>query len=273
MVAKSVWVVVSFLVASLAIVSMSLAEHQYEITVTIGDTTLNSSDGATYIPIAGTYTHAATGGSITIANVGSGGATAQVAISDTAVDEIKLINAKITANNTYVTAFPITFKRRMTSGPDTAPPVYYKMYAKGLFQQAAGSSIYIGWFGKNPLSSGFFFLDSKQYTPGLTSFTIAPAGKSWPTPPDLTSDRVPKVEFTVKLTNATWLDFDSTQAQPRMIKLYTSGSPDQTVCTAGDPDCIVQDDPTLYLPYQYEAREVVGRKAWWCRWFRIACGD
>lgn len=258
MAVKVVGAIMSILALCFAIPSISLAEHGYEITVTIGDTTLNSSSPHTSVPIAGTYSHAATGGSITIANVGTGGATAKVELTagmtDSVEDSIRLINAKITANNASVNNFPITFKRRMIQGPNTPPPVYYKMYGKGLFQQASGSSIYLGWFCKNPLSNGFFFLDSMQYTPGSISFTIAPAGKAWPTPPDMSGDRVPKVEFTVKLASGKWLDFDTTAAQPRMIKLYSSGAPDKTAaCAAGDTDCVQQDEPTLYLPYQFEA--------------------
>lgn len=276
MAVKVVGVIMSVLALCFSIPPTSLAEHAYEITVTIGDTTLNSPSPGTSIPIAGTYSHAATGGSITITNVGTGGATAHVELTagmtDSVEDSIRLINARITATNSKVTNFPITFKRRMISGPDTQPPLYYKMYAKGLFQQASGSSIYLGWYGKNPLSSGFFFLDSKQYTPGLTSFTIAPAGKAWPTPPEMSGDRVPKVEFTVKLTSGTWLDFDATQATPRMIKLYSSGSPDQTdECAAGDTDCLQQEVPPMYLPFQYEASKVVGLRGKSCKKVRIRC--
>jgi hypothetical protein len=280
MAVKMVWTMVSVLAVCMAIPSPSFAEHDYEITVTIGDTTLNSVSPHTSVPIAGTYTHAATGGSITITNQGG---TAQVEIDsgnasqDNTEDSIRLINARITANNAYVTNFPITFKRRMISGPDTPPAVYYKMYAKGAFSYALGSSINIGWYSKNPLSNGFFFLDSKQYTPGLLTFTLAPPGKVWPTPPDLTGDRVPKIEFTVKLGISRYLDFDSNLPAPndnRMIKLYTSASPDRTgVCAGGDADCVNQDVPSLYLPYQYQASEVVGLRKWWCRWFRLACPD
>jgi hypothetical protein len=277
MAVKVVGGIVSVLALCFAIPSLSLAEHDYEITVTIGDTTLNSSSPHTSVPIAGSYSHAATGGSITITNVGTGGATAKVELTagmtDGVEDSIRLINARITANNTSVNNFPITFKRRMTSGPDTPPALYYKMYTKGLFQQALGSSIYLGWFGKNPLSNGFFFLDSKQYTPGATSFTIAPAGKAWPTPPEMIGDRVPKVEFTIKLANGKYLDFE-TVAQSRMIKIYSSPSADHNAeCAGTDPDCIVQDEPTLYIPYQYAASEVVGVRGWWCRVFGIGCPD
>jgi len=261
---KIVGAFISVLVLCFAIPSISLAEHDIEITVTIGDTSLNSVSPHSSVPIAGTYSHAATGGSITISNVGAGGATAKVELTagmnDGIEDSIRLINARITANNASVTNFPITFKRKMAQGPNTPGPKYYKMLAKGLFQQAAGSSIYLGWFNKNPVSNGFFFLDSRQYTPGLTSFTINPAGKAWPTPPDLTNDRVPKVEFTVKLANGRWLDFDTTVAAQRMIKLYTSGAPDRTLCSAGATGCIVQDVPGLYLPYQYEAANVIGKE-------------
>jgi hypothetical protein len=261
MVVKMARVLVFVLVMFLAIPHASFAEHAYEITVTIGDTTLNSSSPHTSVPIAGNYTHAATGGSITIANVGAGGATAKVELtagtSDNTIDSIRLINARITATNSSVTNFPITFKRRMISGPDTPPVLYYKLSAKGLFQQASGSSIYLGWFGKNPVTNGFFFLNSTQYTPGSTSFNLTPAGKAWPTPPNMTGDRVPKVEFTVKLTNGKWLDFE-TVAQSRMIKLYSSPSPDQTPpCHAGETDCIRQSEPSMYLPYQFEAEKCV----------------
>jgi len=266
MASKLPWAVASLMMISLAVASISLAEHEYEITATIGDTTLNSATGAASLPIAGTYTHAATGGQITISNVGSGGATAQIAVSDTAVDEVKLINARITANNTSVTNFPITFKRRMTQGPNTPPPLYYKIYASGLFQQGLGSSINIGWFSKNPLSNGFLYLGSQPCTPpGIPTqynCVIAPAGSSWPTPPDMTADRVPKVEVALKLANGKWLDFDSTVAQPRQIRLYTSGSPDVTPCPKKrrGRDCTDQPNPSLYLPYQLEAAKVIGKE-------------
>lgn len=266
MAVKVVVAIVSVLTLCFTIPAISLAEHGYEITVTIGDTTLNSSSPHTSVPIAGTYSHAATGGSITIANVGTGGATAQVertaGMNDGTEDSIRLINAKITANNASVTNFPITFKRRMTEGPNTAPPLYYKMYVKGLFQQALGSSIYLGWFVKNPLSNGFLFLDSKQYTPGAISFIHAPAGKAWPTPPDMSGDRVLKMEFTVKLASGKWLDFENT-TQGRMIKLYSAPSADDDVpapCAEGDTDCPGQIDPSMYLPYQFEAEKCVVNK-------------
>lgn len=278
MVNKFIAAILAVFIVSFSMPYPSFAEHDYEITVTIGDTTLNSESPHMSVPIAGTYTHAQTGGSITISSVGTGGVTAQVEVTagatDSVEDSLRLINARITANNASVTNFPITFKRRMISGPDTPPTLYYKMYGKGLFQQASGSSVNIGWFGKNPTSYGFFFLDSQQYTPGATSFTIAPAGKTWPTPPEMTGDRVPKVEFTIKLANGRWLDFDTTAAQPRMIKLYSAPNADVTpVCVGGDPSCIQQDEPSLFLPYQYAASEVVGVRRWWCRWFRFSCPD
>ncbi len=256
---KVVGAIISVLVMCLAIHPASYAEHDFEITVTIGDTTLTSSSPHTSVPIAGTYSHAATGGSITITSVG--GATAQVELtatpSDNTIDSIRLINAKIVANNASVTNFPITFKRRMISGPDTPPVLYYKLVAKGLFQQASGSSIYLGWFGKNPVTNGFFFLDSKQYTPGSTAFNITPAGKAWPTPPNMTGDRVPKVEFTVKLSNGKSLDFN-TAGFSRMIRLFSSPSPDQTPpCRADETDCTRQNEPSMYLPYQFEAEKCV----------------
>jgi hypothetical protein len=261
MIVTVIGMIMSVLALCFAIPSASYAEHQYEVTVTIGDTTIPGTSGQPTL-IAGTYSHAATGGQITITNVGTGGAQAKVEVtngtSDSSSDSIRLINARITANNASVTNFPITFKRRMIEGPNTPPSnLYYKMYAKGLFQQATGSSIYLGWFVKHPMTSGFLFLDSKSYTPGSTSFTISPAGKIWPTPPEMDDDRVLKVEFTVKLANGRWLDFDTTVAQPRMIKLYSSPSPDESACDLADLTCNEDENPSLYLPYQFEAEKCV----------------
>lgn len=254
----------------------SYAEHGYEITVTIGDTTLTSSGpGHASVNIAGTYDHAATQGQITITNAG-GMARVELSDSDGSEDSIRLLDANIKANNTKVTNFPITFKRRTISGPDTPPNVYYKMYAKGGFDLNSGGSINIGWYGKNPLSNGFFFLGSRSHTPGLPTFALTPQGTAWPIPPHLTGDRVPKIEFVLKLGQNKSLNFDSTLPPPndnRMIKLYTTGSPDRVVCTEKNADCDVQDEISLYLPYQYEASQVVGVRKWWCRWLGFGCPD
>src|SRR5690349_9475665 len=130
-----------FLVHALIIGPVSLVFADYTITVTIGDTTLPAVVNGP-VNIAGVYMHAATGGQITISD--SGG-TAQVllpnAAQDNLLDSIKLVNARITANNANVTNFPLSFQAQMTQGPTTPQnTVFYKIQAVGLFQQPAGSS-------------------------------------------------------------------------------------------------------------------------------------
>lgn len=251
---------------------MGFAEHDYEIIVTIGDTTLTSSSPHTSKTIPNqTYTHAASGGSITIANSGGTARVEQTPpIADGTNDALRLMSLKITANNNVVN-FPITFKRRMTQAPITPPALYYKTTAIGTFQQATGSSILWGQFVKNPLTEGFLALGSKQYTPGaILSFnqTIR-TNHQWPTPPthaNMSGDRVLKVEFTVNLANTKYLDLANG------ISIYSSTQPDPDPdCPDGNTDC--DSPPALILPSTLEAGTVVGKRGWWCRVFGWGCPD
>lgn len=189
----------------------------YEIIVTIGDTTLTSSSSHTSINIPNqTYTHAASGGSITITNSNGTARVEQTPpIADNTSDSLRLISLKITANNANVINFPITFQRQMTQGPNTSPgtALWYKTTAIGTFQQAGGSSILWGQFVKNPLTEGFLALGSKQHTPGSLSFnSTINTNHQWPTPPThahMQGDRVVKAEITFNLANGKYLDLKS----------------------------------------------------------------
>ena len=189
----------------------------YEIIVSIGDTTLTSSSPHTSINIPNqTYTHAASGGSITIANSNGTARVEQTPpIADNTSDTLRLISLKITANNAYVINFPITFRRRMTQGPNTSSGIalWYKTTAVGTFQQAGGSSILWGQFVKNPLTEGFLALGSRQHTPGSLNFNLTiNTNHQWPTPPThahMAGDREVKVEVTFNLANGKYLDLKS----------------------------------------------------------------
>jgi hypothetical protein len=260
------------LVVVLIFAPLSLALADYTITVTIGNTTLPAVTNGP-VNIAGIYTHAATGGQITIAD--SGG-TAQVLLpnagQDNVLDSIKLVNARITANNPNVTNFPLSFQAQMTSGPDTpVNTVYYKINAVGVFQVALGSSFLIGDYLQNPLTEGYTFLQQQQFTPGNVAFNIAPPGASWPPPghADLSGNRVLRVETAIKLANGRWLDFNTGANPSRFILMYSSPSPDQ--CD-GAPDCQA-DVPSMYLPGLLKWSECHGKKGWFCRVFRIGCPE
>jgi hypothetical protein len=256
------------LALAISFIGATLALADYTITVTIGDTTLTPVTNGS-VNIAGSYSHQATGGSITISD--SGG-TAQVVftpVNDATEDGIRLINARITATNASVTNFPISFQGQMAEGPDTPTnTVYYKMKAVGVFQQATGSSFLIGDYLQNPLTEGFTFLQQVQYTPGNIAFTINPSGAPWPPygHVDLSGDRVLRVETAVKLANGKWLDFNTTN-NGRFIQMYNSSVPDQC---GGDPDCQT-DVPSMYLPGLLKWSDCHGKKSWLCRWFGIWC--
>jgi hypothetical protein len=249
------------------------AEHGYEIVVTIGDTTLTSSSPHTSVNIPNqTYTHAASGGSITIANSNGTARVEQTPpIADSTNDALRMLNVRITANNSNVINFPITFKRRMIQNPNTPPALYYKTNANGTFQQATGSSILWGQYVKNPLGGGFLALGSKQYTPGIIlnfNQTIN-SNHQWPTPPthaDMSGDRVLKVEVTVKLANTKYLDLANG------ISMFSSLQPDPDPnCPPDNVDC--NEPPPLILPSTLEAAEVVGKRGWFCRVFSWGCPD
>ncbi len=224
------------------------AEHDYEIIVTIGDTTITSTSphSSVDIPLQ-SYTYAATGGTITISN-SSTNSPARVKVSsdfnDTNNDTFQLLGAKIKAENTSVINFPITFKRRFTQGPVTPPGKYYKTNAVGIFEQASGSSILFGEYVKNPLSAGFTFLKSLQYTPNPPTYPLAfnkTISQGWPTPPvganDLTGDRVLKVEVSLNLANGKFLDLGTG------IKMYSSLQAD---CDPAEEEC--PPPPPMWLP-------------------------
>jgi hypothetical protein len=240
---------------TLAVTSTALAG--YTITVTIGDTTLPAvTNGPVIIP-DGIYSHAATGGSVTIAHFG---ATAQVEFpsfkSDGADDHIRLINTKITANNASVNNFPIVFQGQMEPNPITPPTKYYKMKAAGLFQQGAGSSILVGMYMKNPTSEGFTFLNQQQYV----TFTIFPAGTGWPPPghSQLGGTRIIRVDTAIKLANGKYLDFNT--ANGRVIEMYSSGVPDKgKSCDPSDTTCQEGEVPGLYLPSLLQWNDGHGR--------------
>lgn len=267
--------VISLSILGLAFLSlppMGFAEHGSEIIVTIGDTTLTSLSPHTTRDIPNqTYTHAASGGSITINNSNGTARVEQTPpIADNTNDALRIMSLRITANNASVTNFPITFKRRMTQGPVTPPALYYKTTAIGAFEQSGGSSILWGQYVKDPLTEGFLPLGSKQHTPGILSFnkTIT-TNHQWPTPPthaNMLGDRVLKVEFTFNLANGRYLDLSNG------IRMFSSLTPDPDPdCTAADPDC--QEPPPLILPSVLEAGETVGKRGWLCRWFNLWCPE
>lgn len=259
---------------TLAVASAALAN--YTITVTIGDTTLTPvTNGPVIIP-AGTYTHAATGGSVTIA---TSGGTAQVefptAKSDGSDDSIRLVNTRITANNTSVTNFPISFQGQMQPNPITPPTKYYKMKAVGLFQQGTGSSILVGMYVKNPTSEGFTFLNQQQYTPGAVTFTIYPPGTGWPPSghSELGGTRIIRVDTAIKLASGKYLDFNYT-GNSRAIEMYSSGVPDKgKSCDPSDTTCQEEEVPGLYLPSLLEWNDGLGRQNWFCRVIGLFCSD
>lgn len=259
---------------TLAVASAALAD--YTITVTIGDTTLPPvTNGPVPIP-AGIYTHAATGGSVTIIN--SGG-TAQVEFpsfkSDGAEDSIKLVNTRITANNASVNNFPISFQGQMQPNPTTPPTKYYKMKAVGYFQLASGSSILVGMYMKNPTSEGFTFLNQQQHTPGANPFTINPPGTGWPPSGHsaLAGTRIIRVDTAIKLAINKWLDFNTT-TNGRAIEMYSSGTPDKgTSCEPSDPTCQEEEVPGLYLSSLLEWNDGFGRQNWFCRAIGLFCSD
>ena len=247
-------------VLAIIIGPVSLALADYTITVTIGDTTLNPVINGP-VPIKGNYTHAATGGTITIADWGG---TAQVFLpnagQDNVLDSIQLVNAKITATNTSVTNFPLSFQAQMTEGPRTPDSiVFYKLAVLGLFQTATGSSFLIGNYVKNPLTEVFTFLQAVQYTPGNILMSLNPAGISWPPPShaDLTGDRVLRVETAIALANTKFLDFKTTGVNPpRSILMYNSSSPDQ--CPPGSKKC--HKSRGMYLPCSMKPSECKMKK-------------
>lgn len=195
----------------------------YEIIVTIGDTTLTSSSPHTSITIPNqTYTHAASGGSITIANSNGTARVEQTPpIADGVNDALRLISLKITANNASVNNFPITFMRQLTQGPIAPPNLWYITNGIGTFEQAVGSSILWKQFVKNPLTAGFTALGSEQYTPGLLNFNRKiTTGHKWLTPPNMAGDRVLRVEVTFNLASGKYLNL------PNGIKMYSSLQPD-----------------------------------------------
>jgi|CXWL01.1.fsa_nt_gi hypothetical protein len=259
---------------ALTLAVASAAHADYTITVTIGDTTLDAvTNGAVTIP-ARTYTHAATGGSVTIAN--SGG-TAQVEFpsskSDGAEDSLRLVNTRITASNAYVNNFPIIFQGQMEPNPTTPPTMYYKIKAVGLFQQASGSSILSGMYLKNPTSEGFTFLNQQQHTPGALAFTINPPGTGWPPSGhvDLGGTRILRVDTAIKLANGKFLDFN-TSGNTRFIEMYSSGIPDKGMsCDPADLTCQEENVPGLYLPSLLQWNEGHGRQNWFCRAFGFFC--
>ena len=259
---------------TLAVASAALAD--YTITVTIGDTTLPAvTNGPVTIP-AGTYTHAATGGSVTIANAGG---TAQVEFpsfkSDGAEDSIKLVNTRVTANNVSVNNFPIRFQGQMQPNPTTPPVKYYKMKAVGYFQQTAGSSILVGMYMKNPTSEGFTFLNQQQHTPGANPFTINPPGTGWPPSghSELSGTRIIRVDTAIKLANTKWLDFN-TATNGRAIEMYSSGTPDKgKSCDPSDTTCQEEEVPGLYLSSLLEWNDGFGRQNWFCRAIGLFCSD
>jgi len=239
-------------VLALIVGPVSLALADYTITVTIGDTTLTQTNNP--VNIAGTYTHAATGGQITIAN--SGG-TAQVLLpnagQDGILDSIKLVYARITANNASVTNFPLSFQAQMTQGPNTPQStVFYKMTAVGVFQVNAGSSFAMGDYLKNPSTDGFTFLQQATYTPGNVLMQLTPGGVSWPPPGhvDLSGDRLLRVDTAIQLANGRFLDFNTGANPSRYILMYNDSSPDQ--CTTGRRKC---EHRTLYLPCAMKGNE------------------
>lgn len=262
---------------SLAVASTALAD--YTITVTIGDTTLPAVTNGP-VPIAGNYTHATTGGSITIAN--SGG-TAQVEFpaikNDPNEDSIKLVNARITATGGTVNNFPISFQGQEQANPITAPTIYYKMNVVGLFQQATGSSILVGMYMKNPTSEGFTFLNQQQYTPGVIpgaiAFTIAPPGTGWPPSghSQLSGTRIIRVDTAIKLALNRFLDFNTTN-NSRAIEMFSSGVPDKgKSCDPLDTTCQEEEVPGLYLPSLLDWNDGLGRQNWFCRTIGLFCSD
>jgi len=249
------------LFVSLARAPFVLAD--YTITVTIGDTTLSPVTNGP-VNIAGTYTHAATGGQITIAN--SGG-TAQVllpnAAQDNLLDSIKLVYAKITANNVSVTNFPLSFQAQMVEKPNTPEStVFYKLAVLGLFQTATGSSFLIGDYLKNPLTEDFTFLQAVQYTPGNILMSLNPAGSPWPPPShvDLSGDRLLRVETAIRLANGKWLDFNTGANPSRFILMYNDSSPDQCPpgSKPGSKKC--KKDQSMYLPCAMKRSECQSKK-------------
>jgi hypothetical protein len=258
--------------AYLTLPSRSFAEHDYEIIVTIGDTTLTSLSPHTSINIPNQqYTHAASGGTVTIANSNGTARVEQTPpIADGTNDALRIINLKITANTNSVTNFPITFKRKMTQNPVTPPALYYKTTAIGTFEQASGSSVLWGQYVKNPLTEGFLALGSMQFTPGLLSFNYTiRTNHQWPTPPthaNMSGDRVLKVEFTFNLANGKSLDLKNG------ISMFSSLSPDpDPACASTDPDCA--EPPPLILPSVLKAGEVIGKRDWFCRVFDWWCPE
>ena len=238
------------LIALSLVPGVGYAEHGIEIIVTIGDTTITSIAPHTSVNIPlQSYTHAATGGTITIsASPTNAPARVQVAnlagaFNDATDDALYLLGARITATNT-VTNFPITFKRRYATGPTTPPIKYYKTNANGTFQQAVGSSILFGEYVKNPVSAGFTFLKSLQYTPNPPLNPLAfnkTISQGWPMPPNganhLTADRVLKVEVAINLTSQTYLDLGNG------IRMYSSLAP---ACRPGEEEC--PPPPPMWLP-------------------------
>lgn len=259
---------------TLAVASAALAD--YTITVKIGDTTLQAvTNGPVIIPV-GTYSHAATGGSVSIANTGG---TAQVEFpsfkSDGAEDSIKLVNARITATSGTVNNFPISFQSDMQPNPVTQPTIYYKMKAVGLFQQATGSSILVGMYLKNPTSEGFTFLNQQQYTPGAITFTIFPPGTGWPPAghSQLSGTRTLRIDIALKLALNKYVDFNTTNSS-RAIEMYSSGVPDKgKTCDLADTTCQEDDVPGLYLPSLLEWNDDLGRQNWFCRSIGLFCSD
>ena len=220
-----------FGLAYITLPSTSFADDAFEIIVTIGDTTLTAASPATSLIIPNqVYTHAGSGGSITIANSGGIARVEQTPpVADGINDALRIMSLRITANNSSVNNFPITFRRRMTQGPNTSGQrVWYKTTAIGTFQQGGGNSILWGQFVKNPLPGvAFRALGARQHTPGPLNFNATiNANHEWTTPPNLALDRVLKVEFTFNLANGSFLDLANG------IRMFSSLIPDPPT----DPD-------------------------------------
>lgn len=239
-----------------------------QITVTIGDTTIPSNSPHTSVNIPlGDYSYGSQ--IITVSNSATN-SPARVRVStdfdDPNNDTFQLLGIKITARGS-VSNFPITFSRTFAQGPNTPSNKYYKTNANGTFQQAASSSVLFGEYVKNPLTAGFTFLKSLQYTPNPPTYPLAfnkTISQPWPTPGmggsnDLAGDRILRVEVSINLADQKYLDLGNG------IKMYSSLQPD---CNP-DQESECPPPPAMFLSSDIRPEKACtpDKPGGSCKWF------
>ena len=190
------------------------------------------------------------GNTVTITNSGGGQARLEREANpaDTTIDQIRMVNAKITTNGP-IQNFHITFWRTFAQGPNFLPTTtYYRTRTIGTLTQnnppgsdPGNNSIAVTGYVANPTTAPFLQMGvQKVYTlpcPPTCSFTFSALTTSqlWPRTPnppyhDLTGDRLAKVDIVLTLFNANdSLDLGSTNS----IKINSQPTPDDGIADIG----------------------------------------